>query len=305
MLLWHFITSLRRTIFRSDVGERKLLLMSFHRSVLKWNLFLFVLRYEQQQQQQISSGCNYAAAVVQTSMTGSGISNVTWVRHWVVHFERGTSAFVTCSCKGSEINLSIQFEDFDRRKGGIWTPVMPTFKCNACRIYCDKTAGDRYCSWGRHATTELRMWIKKGGRMYVTVATDPSIDVMVSSFESSMISPCRLSYNPILESNTCNWSNFIKSLHYQHPKTSYSPIQTHCGSFQIRVAMNIFTQEVLYSINLYISASKAHFLDSATRQQRNFRRQHKMESLLVRRWLRRSKRAGRTLHTEWQTAVKT
>jgi hypothetical protein len=84
MLLWHFITSLRRTTFRSDVGERKLLLMSFHRPVSKWNLFLFVLRCEQ-----ISSRCNYAAAVVQANKPGPGRSNVTRVRHWNRrHFDR-------------------------------------------------------------------------------------------------------------------------------------------------------------------------------------------------------------------------
>jgi hypothetical protein len=70
---------------------------------------LFVLRYEQQQIS--SSACNYgaaaAAAVVQTSTTSPGISSVTWVRHWIVHFEEGPSAFVNCSWTGSEINFSI------------------------------------------------------------------------------------------------------------------------------------------------------------------------------------------------------
>ena len=65
-----------------------------------------------------------------------------------------------------------------------------------------------------------------------------------------------------------------------------------CGSFRIRVALNIFTQEHLYSINLYTSARKAYFRDSTTREQSNCRREHKMEKLLDRRWLRRIKRVG-------------
>jgi hypothetical protein len=65
------ISSLRRTEFRSEVGERKLLLMSFHRSVLKWNLFLFVLWHGL-----ISSPSNYIAAVVRDNTREVGLSNV-------------------------------------------------------------------------------------------------------------------------------------------------------------------------------------------------------------------------------------
>lgn len=111
---YHFIASHNISIgcWRTEITFNEFPPFSFK---MEFVFICFAVWAAAVQQHQISSGCNYVAAVVQTSTTGPGISNVKWVRHWIVHFERGTSAFVTCSCKGSEINLSIQFEDFDRR----------------------------------------------------------------------------------------------------------------------------------------------------------------------------------------------
>ena len=61
------------------------------------------------------------------------------------------------------------------------------------------------------------------------------------------------------------------------------------------MALDISTQENLYSINLYTSAGKAYFLNSTAREQSNCRQQHKMENRLDLKWLRRFKRAGRPL----------
>ena len=95
----------------------------------------------------------------------------------------------------------------------------------------------------------------------------------------------------------------VKSLHYQHPKIPYSTIYMHCGSCQIRLALNIFAQEILHSINLYTSSRKAYFLDSTTREQSKCRQQHNMENRLDQRGLSRFKRAGWTLESESQTTV--